>query len=198
MSDNIVRVGVGLYIYNENGEVFLMHRTGKHGNGTWCPPGGHQDFGESFLEAAKREAKEETNLDIDLDAINLVKVTNDFHTSENKHYVTLHMETRSFSGAPKIMEPNKFSKMGWFNQDNLPEPLFLPCGKYFKDKKQASEEAFFYSLLVPSNLNISSVVSGLISLSSRSKNEVPEASGVVSSAPSVTENSSVLSKLIRD
>ena len=57
-----VKVGLGLYIFNEKHQILLGLRKSAHGNGTWCPPGGHMEYGESFEEGAVREAKEETGL----------------------------------------------------------------------------------------------------------------------------------------
>ena len=62
--EKIVRVGVGLYIFNEKNQVLLGLRTGSHDAHTWCPPGGHMEYGETFEQTAVREAKEETNLDV--------------------------------------------------------------------------------------------------------------------------------------
>ena len=57
-----VKVGLGLYILNDRGQVLLGLRKAKHGEGTWCPPGGHMEYGESFEEGAVREAFEETGI----------------------------------------------------------------------------------------------------------------------------------------
>ncbi len=53
---------VTVYIVN-NEKVLLMHHKKL---GMWLPPGGHIDPNELPTEAAIREAKEETGLDIDL------------------------------------------------------------------------------------------------------------------------------------
>ena len=42
------RVGIGVLIENENGEVLLGLRRGSHGEGEWSFPGGHLDFGETI------------------------------------------------------------------------------------------------------------------------------------------------------
>ena len=47
MQDKITRVGVGLYLFNDKHQLLLGLRKSSHGNGTWCPPGGHMEFGES-------------------------------------------------------------------------------------------------------------------------------------------------------
>ena len=53
---------VGILIFNPRGEMFLMKTHKWHGK--YGVPGGHIELGESAIEAARREAKEETNLEI--------------------------------------------------------------------------------------------------------------------------------------
>jgi 8-oxo-dGTP pyrophosphatase MutT (NUDIX family) len=49
-----------VYIFHEN--KVLLHRHPKHNK--WLPPGGHLEANETPPEAARREVKEETGLDI--------------------------------------------------------------------------------------------------------------------------------------
>ena len=56
------KVIVGVFIFNEKGELFLM-KTVQWKN-KYTVPGGKVGIGEKLAEAAKREIKEETNLDI--------------------------------------------------------------------------------------------------------------------------------------
>lgn len=56
------RVGVGVMIQNEKGEVLLGLRQGSHGAGEWSFPGGHLEFGETVFQTAKREVEEESGL----------------------------------------------------------------------------------------------------------------------------------------
>ncbi len=56
-----VRVGVGLVIRNTNGDILLERRSD---NGLWGLPGGRVEPGESLIQTALREAKEETGLTI--------------------------------------------------------------------------------------------------------------------------------------
>jgi 8-oxo-dGTP diphosphatase len=123
------KVGTAVYILNNHNQVLLMKRQGSHGAGTWCPPGGHLEFGESFLDCAKRETKEESDLDI-IDAA-LWGVTNDIFKEEGKHYITLALKASGYSGQAKIMEKEKCTEIGWFDLNNLPKPLFLPVQNFF-------------------------------------------------------------------
>ena len=79
MSDEkVVKVGLGLYILNEKHQILLGLRKSAHGNGTWCPPGGHMEYGESFEAAGVRETREETGLEIEPKRLEIAGVTNDF------------------------------------------------------------------------------------------------------------------------
>jgi 8-oxo-dGTP diphosphatase len=118
---------IGVYIV-ENGKILLFLRKSKHANGTWCPPGGHIEYGESFLQSAQRETKEEAGIEIK--DIEILGVTSDVYEAENKHYITVHTKPTSFSGQPALMEPEKFSEMKWFDLSQLPENLF-PANKNF-------------------------------------------------------------------
>lgn len=133
--ENTIKVGVGLYIVNEKRQLLLGLRKSAHGCGTWCPPGGHMEFGESNAQAAVREAKEETGLDIVPDSVTLAGVTNDYFKESNKHYITLNLTTTKFSGTPRCMKPDKCAEWKWFDLDNLPKNLFLSTQNFFKEHK---------------------------------------------------------------
>ncbi len=128
--EKIIKVGVGVYVYDKQNRLLLGLRKSPHGNGTWCPPGGHLEYGESFEQAASREAKEETNLDIAPADIEVVGVTNDFFNESGKHYVTVHLKAKAFSGEIKLCEPDKFAEWRWFDMDNLPKNMFLPAAQF--------------------------------------------------------------------
>ncbi len=128
--EKIIKVGVGVYVYDKQNRLLLGLRKSPHGNGTWCPPGGHLEYGESFEQAASRETKEETNLDIAPADVEVVGVTNDFFSESGKHYVTVHLKAKVFSGEIKLCEPDKFAEWRWFDMDNLPENMFLPAAQF--------------------------------------------------------------------
>src|SRR5687767_11297013 len=56
-------VGVGVVVVRD-GKVLLIQRGREPGRGLWAVPGGMVDLGETCQEAARREAQEETGLDV--------------------------------------------------------------------------------------------------------------------------------------
>ncbi len=121
------RVGLGVMIKNESGKVLLGLRLSEHGQGTWSFPGGHLEFGETMAQAAAREAKEETDLDVS--KLELISVADEMGALEKgKHYVNIGFAAHSVTGEPKIMEANKCERWEWFDLENLPESIFEATG----------------------------------------------------------------------
>lgn len=132
---NGIKVGIGVLILDGN-KILLGHRSinrkdtgGIFEPNTWTLPGGKQEVDETILECAKREVKEETNLDID----DLEVFGADDDIQSNKHYVTLYVSALKYSGELKIMEPDKEDNWEWFELDNLPNNLYSPSEKTIKD-----------------------------------------------------------------
>ncbi len=118
------RVGIGVMIQNEKGEMLLGLRQNSHGAGEWSFPGGHQDFGERIFETAKREVKEEVGLEVD--EFELISVADEMRyiKTDGKHYLNIGVKGTYKGGEPKVMEPDKCKEWKWVSLDNLPDNLF--------------------------------------------------------------------------
>ena len=117
-----IRPGVGVTLLIRKGnEILLMKRRGSHGSGTWCPPGGYLEYGEKPEEAAIREAREETGVEVE--NVRFLGITNDLFP-EGKHHITVWFDGRWASGTPQFDE-REASDIGWFAWNALPQPRFL-------------------------------------------------------------------------
>src|SRR5271165_115395 len=116
MTVNRPQVGVAI-IVEVDGKVLVLKRKGSHGEGTWAPPGGHLEFGESIEECAIRETLEETGLAIG--NVQFLAITNDIFWSEQKHYLTVWVQCDYLSGTATAAYPDKVDEVGWVAWDAL-------------------------------------------------------------------------------
>ncbi len=120
-----VRVGVAVIVERDGKVLMGLRKSKSHGDNTWQFPGGHLEYGESFEECAKREVKEETNLDVD--DFEVVGVTNDYFEEIDKHYVTVFVKAKKVSGVLINKEPEKCERWEWIEKEKIKEMrnLFL-------------------------------------------------------------------------
>lgn len=118
----LLQDGAAAIIENENGQILLQSRADRD---KWGVPGGCQELGERFQDTIIREVKEETNLDVkeeDLELIDIVSGPsrrNDYPNGDVVINNTAFYRIRKYSGELKWNEESK--KMQFFDLDNLPE-----------------------------------------------------------------------------
>ena len=120
------RVGISLLVVHESGPeilVLLGKRKGSHGEGQWGTPGGHQENGESYEQAALRELHEECGPYFHVGRPRFLCVTN-LMTYLPRHYTDIGMIVHHRNGYPELMEPQKCGGWQWFSIDDLPVPRF--------------------------------------------------------------------------
>lgn len=103
-------------IIESEGKIVLVHR--KYEPIGWALPGGFVEAGETVAQAAVREAKEETGLDVRLTA--LLHVYSD--PSRDKRRPTLSVVfTATANGEP--VGGDDAAEARWFPLDALPSPI---------------------------------------------------------------------------
>lgn len=118
----IFQPGSGAFIVNEKGEILLHARVDRD---MWGLPGGCQELTETFEETIIREIKEEFNLDIKEEDLNLFAVVsgktrkNSYPNGDIVYSNTVLYEVKNYTGELKIN--NESRKAEFFSLDNIPE-----------------------------------------------------------------------------
>jgi ADP-ribose pyrophosphatase YjhB (NUDIX family) len=107
------------------GVVLIKRKNPPYG---WAIPGGFVDYGESMEDAAIREAKEETSLD--------VKLIRQFHTYSDPHRDPRHHSISTVylakaKGIPKAKDDA--IEIGIFTESNLPEEIAFDHRSILRD-----------------------------------------------------------------
>jgi ADP-ribose pyrophosphatase YjhB (NUDIX family) len=114
------RVGCGAAILRA-GRILLVQRRRPPEPLHWGLPGGKVDWLEPVAGAVVREIAEE--LDIRLTGLRLLCVVDQIDPAGAEHWVSPVYAASTFSGEPRLVEPEKHLAFGWFPLDDLPAPL---------------------------------------------------------------------------
>ena len=106
---------VDIVISNQGGIVLISRKNAPFG---WALPGGFVDYGESVEEAAVREAKEETSLDIH--NLKLLGVYSSKDRDPRHHSISTVFSAQS-DGIP--CAGDDAARVQVFQKDNLPKKL---------------------------------------------------------------------------
>lgn len=113
-------VGVGVAIYNAQGQVILVQRARPPRQGTWGLPGGLIDLGETLVAAAQREVMEELGIHIEVGGL-VTTFEPIYPDSEGKieyHYVVLEYWAHYITGTPVAQDDA--GAYAWASLDELP------------------------------------------------------------------------------
>ncbi len=118
-----IGIGVGAVVQDAEGRVFLAQRgpEARNERGLWEFPGGEVGYSESLEAAIRREITEEYGMTIEVTA--QLGAFDHILAAEGQHWVSVTYLARATGGEPVIREPGKCSQIGWFDLNELPEPL---------------------------------------------------------------------------
>lgn len=117
-------VGVNVFVVEDN-KLLLGIRKNTAGDGQWGLPGGHVEKMERMEDTARRELKEEANLDAE--SFSFVGIVNQTHAITD-HYIQIGMLAEGVRGEVQCMEPELCEGWEWFPLDDLPTNIFFGHG----------------------------------------------------------------------
>jgi ADP-ribose pyrophosphatase YjhB (NUDIX family) len=121
----MLTMGVDVVIFDDD-QLLLTLRSDFP---VWCLPGGRVENGESIAQAAVREVKEETGLDVEL--IRLVGIYSRPNWAEGGDHVVV-FAARPTGGILEVQE-SEVTEACFFHPDNLPETLMWWQRQYIAD-----------------------------------------------------------------
>ena len=105
-------------------------------NNHFSLPAGKVEWGETYLQAAVREAKEEVGVDVkpaDLKPLLIVQ-----RHGDDSDWVDLFVEATKWKGELHNAEPHMHRELVWLSPDNLPENI-VPSVKFSLEQIKAGK-----------------------------------------------------------
>ena len=120
-----VGAGCAMVVFGQDGRFLMLHRIGRHANGTWCLPGGWIEKFEEFEAAGAREVMEE--LGVRVRGVRVVGVHNHIRRDEDHHSITIIMAAIMRGGeTPENAEPDKADEIRLVDDWNdMPRPTMV-------------------------------------------------------------------------
>ncbi|KAH7724364.1 CBN-NDX-1 protein [Aphelenchoides avenae] len=126
--DNVTYIAVGMILREHNGrtEVLLIQEAKKKCRGKWYIPAGHVEPGETIEAAVKREVKEETGFDCDVDHLLCLEV-------RGSGWYRLAFACDITGGELKAQPDHESLGAGWHDVDVVKRRgIDLRCNDFFK------------------------------------------------------------------
>jgi len=116
--------------------AFLMRQNTGWMDGYYDIVAGKVEPGETYRQAAVREAKEEAGVDIRPE--DLTHLLTAHRQSDKMTWVDVVFEVQQWQGEPYNAEPAKHSSLEWLDLDNLPDNV-APPGRFRLDQIAAGK-----------------------------------------------------------
>ncbi len=145
MKDRHKLVPSSYLILIENDKILLGRRfnTGFW-DGNYGLVAGHGEENESFTQTLIREAKEEADIDLavnDLEVVHIMNRNEKLNPPEIRERIDIFFRPREWAGEIKNTEPGKCDDLGWFSLNSLPKNI-IPYIRFAIEKIKNKE---FYS-----------------------------------------------------
>jgi len=115
-----VKVAVVVFILQDE-RVLLVKRAVDPMKGRWAMPAGFVEAGEDPQDAARREALEETSLNVQID-----RLLDVFYTAGDGGVADIVIAYKASIVSGELKAEDDAEAVGWFSRADLPDVVFLP------------------------------------------------------------------------
>lgn len=116
--------------------AFVMRQNTQWMDGHYGLIAGKVDPGESFTQAAIREAKEEAGVDLAPSDLRHALTCYRRGVDDDTYWIDVIFEAVDWKGEPYNAEPEKHASLDWLDVDNLPDTV-IPVGKFYLEQIKA-------------------------------------------------------------
>jgi 8-oxo-dGTP diphosphatase len=107
-------------VLKQEGKILLsLRKNTKHEDGKYGFVAGHLDGNETAQQAIAREAKEEANIDIDPEDLEVRHVSH-HKSSDGMEYFQIYLIPKRWGGDIQDLEPEKCGDLSWFPIAEMP------------------------------------------------------------------------------
>lgn len=130
---HLTRTAVFVILERDNKVFFLRRANTGWADGLLTIPAGHVDKGDLVKEAAIKETKEESLVDVAIEDLEFVHV--DYIKDE---YINFYFRAQKWTGEPGLGEPHLASEAVWIDKHNLPADVTPQLKNLFQHIQQQS------------------------------------------------------------
>lgn len=124
MSERFKLIGGVFCILLKDGQILMELRKNKFDAGNYSLVGGCMESGETVKQAAIREVKEEVNLDVKEEDLQIVSTLHRLcPPPDNWQSIEFVMVADRFSGSADLMENDVCGDLRWFPLNQLPQNI---------------------------------------------------------------------------
>lgn len=122
-------------IFDEQRENILMVKNKGENSSYYTLPGGAVERGETLEEAAIREAKEETGLDVELDGI--FSISEAFFEDRGHHAIFFTFRGKIIGGEMTISMPEEIEEITWMDSQKAEDYIHITDSKGLIESKSS-------------------------------------------------------------
>ncbi|UOK56693.1 NUDIX hydrolase [Bacillus sp. OVS6] len=117
-----------VFLYDDkNNKILMVKNKGKRPSSYYTLPGGAVENGETLEQAAIREVKEETGLEVSVNGI--ISVSEAFFEERGHHVIFFTFIGRIIGGKQEILLPEEIEEITWMDAEMAAQYLHLSGGQ---------------------------------------------------------------------